>query len=197
MKTREQIEQLAPVRVAAEKRAGVENRLTTVKEDREGVETFVDEWRQRFAEQERDQWTSEIKTVSAKIEEATGVRDAHRAQADQLRTLIHGAQDSALVSAQARRDRLQDRLERVTKEEEAFNSRLKSIGAAKPGSVEEFTNLVLQLREERKRLSAAYETEDVKLGQAHVRVYELGENKDKLIVELEACLLYTSDAADE
>ena len=97
-----------------------------------------------------------------------------------------------MVSAQARRDRLQDRLERVTKEEEAFNSRLKSIGAAKPGSVEEFTNLVLQLREERKRLSAAYETEDVKLGQAHVRVYELGENKDKLIVELEALRKYES-----
>ena len=192
VKTRKQIEQLVPVRVAAEKRAEVENKLTAVKEDRGGVETFVDEWRQHFAEQERDQRISEIKAVSATIEEATGERDRHRAQADQLRTLIHGAQDSALVSAQARRDRLQDRLERVSKEEEAFNSRLKSIGATKPGSAEEFTNLVLQLSEEKKRLSAAYETEEEKLAQAHVRVHELAENKKKRIAELEALRKYES-----
>lgn len=182
---REQIEHLLPVRVAAEKRSDVATELLTVDEEREHLELFINTWKQQFAQKQRAQLTSELAAIDGTITAENARREENAAEQDRLRTLIHGAQDSSLVAAEARRDALREQLKRVEKAEADFKERLKILDAAMPGTVDEFSNFRLQLEGERDDLRQQQADNETKLEQAQGRVYELVTIKNSRIKELE------------
>ncbi|MEX3505270.1 ATP-binding protein [Corynebacterium sp. LK2510] len=184
--TREQIEHLLPVRVASEKRSDVASALLGVNEERENLELFVNVWRQRFAQKQREQLSSDIAAIDDTISAETARRDKAAAELDHLRTLIHGAQDSGLVAAESRRDSAREQLTRVEQAELGYSERLAVLGAALPSTVTEFTNLRLQLVEELDDVRRRLEDNDAKLDKAQGRVYALVGAKKKRTDELQA-----------
>ena len=182
---REQIEHLLPVRVASQKRSDVATTMVSVDEERNHLELFINTRRQRFAKERLAELNSQIAATDGTISSETARRDKTAAELDRLRTLIHGAQDSGLVAAEARRNSLREQLIRVEKAESAYAERLKVLDATMPSTVDEFSNLQLQLQDELGELRQRHADKETQMEQAQGLVYELVKAKNSRITELE------------
>lgn len=189
---REQIDQLTPIRTAAQEREQLTAQTAEREAEKAGLPAFVYQQKQSFAQAELEQCQSELTATEALHSSLDNNIAALQTERDRLSALIHGEESSGLVAATAERDKAADQLRIINQAENDFAARLADISATMPGTVEEFTNLRLQLENDLQDVATQSENNRSKLQTVYGDLRELHNECDSRITELEAIRKFQS-----